>query len=546
MLAKGSKEGRKKSPLRTPKKRHSGTPRAGRGGAAERLESQRERRAGSIFPKGDYETDVLIVGYGAAGANAAIAAHDAGARVLVIEKMGFPGGNSGVCAGAMLIPESIEEAIRYYRALSFGTVDEEMIRVFAEAMVGIPRLLTGLGAEFRVRRTEPAYFPSLLSGRVQRIQFSPTGAEGFRFLQNLVQARKAEVLMDTRATALIQDPQSREVLGVKAQKKGKEMTLLARRGLVLACGGYEYNPGMLADFNFPGARDYIFPWGAPGNTGDGIKLASEAGAALWHMAAIEWGALCARKPSQKFGMAVGTGLGRARPEGSFVFLNRYGKRFMPENTSLIHRKAPLEILFFDHERAEYRNLPAYMIFDEAYRRKGPIASTREHFQEMWGGPVGYPLIHKIYEWSSDNQAEIDKGWVFQADTLADLAGKMGADAAALEETIRNFNRACMDNRDPQFGRAGNSLAPLETPPFYAVELALTLVNTQGGPKHNQDCQVLDFNDKAIPRLYAAGELGSFFGFLYQGGTNYPEAWAFGQIAGRRAAGETPWGKKKSE
>jgi succinate dehydrogenase/fumarate reductase flavoprotein subunit len=296
---------------------------------------------------------------------------------------------------------------------------------------------------------------------------------------------------------------------------------------------------MLADFNFPGAKDYIFPWGTPGNTGDGIKLASEVGAALWHMASIEWGAFCARKPSQKFGTAVGAGLGRTMPEGSFVFVNRYGKRFMPENTNLIHRKAPLEILFFDHEHAEYRNLPAYMIFDEAYRRKGPIASKLGHFQEMWGGPVGYPMIHKIYEWSGDNQAEIDKGWVVRTDTLADLAGKIGADAAALEETIRNFNGACMESRDPQFGRAGRSLAPLEVPPFYAVELALTLVNTQGGPKHNKDCQVLDFSDQAIPRLYAAGELGSFFGFLYQGGSNYPEAWAFGQIAGRRAAAEPP-------
>lgn len=539
MPAKGSKN---KSALRTAKKRRSATSRAGRGGAVKKLMSQSKRLTGSILPKGDYDTDVLIVGYGAAGANAAIVAQGAGARVLVIEKMGFPGGNSGVCAGAMLIPESIEEAIRYYRALSFGTVDEEMIRAFAEAIVGIPRLLTGLGAEFKVRRTEPGYFPSLLSGRVQRIQFNPTGAEGFRFLHNLVQGRKVEALMDTRATALIQDRQTREVLGVKAQRKGKEVTLLARRGVVLACGGYEYNPGMLADFNFPGATGYIFPWGSPGNTGDGIKLASEAGAALWHMATIEWGAFCARKPSQKFGMAVGTGLGRARPEGSFVFVNRYGKRFMLENISLIHRKAPLEILFFDHERAEYRNLPAYMLFDEAYRRKGPIASTLEHFQEMWGGPVGYPSIHKIYEWSSDNQVEIDKGWVFQADALTDLAAKIGADAATLEETIRNFNGACMENRDPQFGRPAKSLAPLETPPYYAVELALTLVNTQGGPKHNKECQVLDFSDKPIPRLYAAGELGSFFGFLYQGGTNYPEAWAFGQIAGRRAAAEKPWGR----
>jgi succinate dehydrogenase/fumarate reductase flavoprotein subunit len=524
MAVKRSKEDRKKSARGTAKPRSSRAPRAGRGVA------------------GDYETDVLIVGYGAAGANAAVAAHGAGARVLILEKLGYPGGNSGVCAGAMVIPETLEEAVRYYRALSFGTVDEEMIRAFAEEMVGIPRLLTGLGVEFKVKRTEPAYFPSFLSGQVKRIQVSPTGADGFRFLQNLVQGRKLEVLMDTPATALIQDPQTRAVLGAKARRKGKEITLLARRGVILACGGYEYNRGMLADFHFPGATDYIFPWGTPGNTGDGIQLAAEAGAALWHMASVEWGAFCARKPSQKFGTAIGAGLGRAMPEGGFVFVNRYGKRFMPENTSLIHRKAPLEILFFDHERAEYRNLPAFMVFDEAYRRKGPVASRREHFQEMWGGPVGYPSIHKIYEWSTDNQAEIDQGWVFQAGTLAELAGKIGADAPALEETVRNFNSACTESRDPQFGRPGRSLAPLETPPYYAVELALTLVNTQGGPKHNKDCQVLDFSNQAIPRLYAAGELGSFFGFLYQGGSNYPEAWAFGQIAGRKAAAETPWGK----
>jgi predicted oxidoreductase len=179
-----------------------------------------------------------------------------------------------------------------------------------------------------------------------------------------------------------------------------------------------------------------------------------------------------------------------------------------------------------------------MIFDESYRREGPIASTTEDFEEMWGGPVGYPIVHKIYEWSGDNRAEIDKGWIFQAETIADLAGKIGADAAALETTIRDYNRACADSHDPQFGRTEASLAPLDTPPYYAIELALTLVNTQGGPKHNIDCQVLDYNDKPIPRLYAAGELGSFFGFLYQGGSNYPEAWAFGQIAGKRAAAET--------
>ena len=512
---------------------------SGSGGAKGRRSAVSRSRMGA---SADFETDVLIVGYGAAGANAAIAAHDAGGRVLVIEKMSYPGGNSGVCAGAMLIPESLEDAIRYYRALSFGTVDEEMIRGFSEAIVGMPRLLTALGAKFSVKRTEPGYFPSLLSGHIQRIQFSPTGVEGFRFLDQLVRARKVDVLMNTAAASLIQDPQTGEVIGAKARDKEKELTLLARRGVILACGGYEYNPGMLADFNLPGATDYVFAWGTPGNTGDGIKLASAAGAALWHTASIEWGAFCARTPSRKFGTAIGTGLGMAMPDGSYIFVNRSGQRFMAENTKLIHRKGPLEILFFDHDRAEYRNLPAYMVFDDAYRRKGPIASTLATYRELWGGPVGYPVVHNVYGWSDDNQAEIDEGWVFQADTLAGLAKKLGMEPAALEASVRSFNNACTEGRDPQFGRSEKSLARLEKPPYYAVELALTLVNTQGGPKHNKDCQVLDFNDRPIPRLYAAGEVGSFFGFLYQGGTNYPEAWAFGQIAGRKAAAETPWGK----
>jgi succinate dehydrogenase/fumarate reductase flavoprotein subunit len=488
--------------------------------------------------KFDYDTNVLIVGYGAAGANAALAAQEAGARVLIMEKLEYAGGNSGVCAGAMLIPGNVDEAVEYYRALSFGTVDEEMVRVFAEAMVDIPRLLTDLGAEFKVSQVVPTYFPTLLSGKLQRIQFNPTGQGGFRFLEDLVREKNIEVLMNTQALKLIQDSQTREVLGLKAIKDGKEINLRARKGVILACGGYEYNPAMLANFNFPGATDYMFPWGTPGNTGDGIKLASEAGAALWHMASIEWGPFCARKPSQEFGTAVGCGVGISRPEASFMFVNRSGKRFMAESTSLVHRKAPLEILSFDHEAAEYRNLPAYMIFDETHRRRGPIATTTEQFERMWGGPVGYSMVHKLHEWSSDNQAEIEKGWVFQADTMAELAGRIDADPAVLEEMVRDFNIACENKHDTQFGRTENTLAPIKTPPYYAVELALTLVNTQGGPKHNVECQVLDFNDRPIPRLYAAGELGSFFGFLYQGGSNYPEAWAFGQIAGKRAAAET--------
>jgi len=173
-----------------------------------------------------------------------------------------------------------------------------------------------------------------------------------------------------------------------------------------------------------------------------------------------------------------------------------------------------------------------MVFDESYRRMGSVASRREHFQEMWGGPVGYAPIHKIYEWSTDNQKEIDQGWVFQAGTLAELARKIGGEAPAIEETVRNFNRACIEGRDSQFGRPGKSLAPLETPPYYAIELALTLINTQGGPKHNKDCKRW-ISETDQSRDCTRGRAGFVLWFPLSGRSNYPEAWAFGRIAGER-------------
>jgi succinate dehydrogenase/fumarate reductase flavoprotein subunit len=135
--------------------------------------------------------------------------------------------------------------------------------------------------------------------------------------------------------------------------------------------------------------------------------------------------------------------------------------------------------------------------------------------------------------------EIEKGWVIKADTLKDLALKIKVDPQGLEEAIRKFKDYASTGKDLEFERPKGSMAPIETPPFYAVEIGLSLINTQGGPKHNKHCQVLDPYNKPIPRLYAAGELGSFFGFLYQGGNNFQEAWAFGRLAGKNAASETP-------
>lgn len=492
-------------------------------------------------PSWDDEADVVIVGFGGAGGNAAISAHDSGARVLIIEKMPSAGGNSAVSAAAMLVPDNVLDAIRYYRALSSGTVDEDFIRFFAEAMVGVPDLLKKLGIEFTVKKALPQ-FPSLPGSSTisKRIQFKPPGSGKVKFkaLLDLVEKRGIRVIFNASAKALIQIPETKEVTGVKADRAGKEMYIRGKKGVVLTCGGYEYSQEMLSYFNIPGLSEFIFPWGNPGNTGDGIKMALGAGADLWHMCCLEWGPFCAKAPSKKFGFTVGAGLEEASV-GNFIFVNKYGKRFMNERKSPVHRKEALEITRFDDEQAEYPNLPSYMIFDETYRLKGPIVATQEFFELFFEGPVGYSTVHKVHEWSRDNSVEIEKGWIIKAYTLKDLALKIKADPQGLDETVRKFNEYASAGKDLEFGRPKATMAPIETPPFYAVEIGLSLINTQGGPKHNKHCQVLDPYDGPIPRLYAAGELGSFFGFLYQGGNNFQEAWAFGYLAGKNAASETP-------
>ena len=490
--------------------------------------------------KTEYDVDVLIVGYGAAGANAAISAHDAGARVLIVEKQVTGGGNSAVCAGGMVVPADIESAISYYRALSHGTVSETMILAFAKAMVGIPDLLLRLGVEYASEPLVSPTFPSLIDCKLKQFHIKPTGEQGFQFLDGLVKRRGIEVLLNTQVKGVIQNTGTREVLGVVAQHDGEEIHIKARKGVVLACGGYASNPEMLANFNIPGVNDSIFSLGSPGNTGDGVHIATQAGAALWHMASIEWGRFCAKQPSKKFGTAVGYGIGRTNRPGSYIFVNKYGERFMAEDSQQSHYKSPLDVLRFDHQNAEYKNLPAYMIFDQKHFSKGPIAPNARMFYSKRGGVVGYSIVEKIYDWSEDNQAELNAGWLIKADTVKELANKIGADSDMLENTMKRFNRDCKNSCDSQFGRNKKTLRPFQEPPYYAVELGVTIINTQGGPQRNEHCQVMNPNEEVIPRLYAAGELGSVFGFLYQAGSNYPEAWAFGEIAGLRAAAETPW------
>jgi hypothetical protein len=247
------------------------------------------------------------------------------------------------------------------------------------------------------------------------------------------------------------------------------------------------------------------------------------------MSGVELGQFAPRIPSEQYGL--GFRLEKTlRPGSQAIYVNKAGRRFMDESVLLSHRKDLFQVQAFDQSKAEFPNIPLYMIFDDAYRKPRPIV----------GGHMGWWWVHKVYQWSEDNSAEVELGWITRADSIAELAQKMGLDPTGLRETVERFNADCANGRDSQFGRSKISMAPLVTPPFYATELCEPIINTQGGPKHNVHSQVLDRKDRPIPRLYAAGELGSFFYPLYESASNVPEALAFGIIAGEHCAQLDRW------
>lgn len=487
--------------------------------------------------KWDMEIDVVVVGFGGAGATAAMEAHDAKAKVLILEKApeNLPGGNTGCCAGYILPPSNEEDGFKYYKALGFGTVtDEELIRTFVTALMGVPNWLKKLGVPVEVIAPgRPGAFPKLPGSKVDYVRVVGGGVEAFKVLLTEIGKRKIKVMYNTPVKKLVQNPANGEVLGVIAEGKEKQISIKAKKGVILACGGYENNAEMQSNFNFPGLKFY--PWGTPYNSGDGVLMSIVAGAKIWHLPSLEHMSYTVKAAAEQLGCSIP--IGSFTKESSFIFVNKYGKRFTNENKRLAHYKGPIEITFFDHEKAEYANIPFFMIFDETFRKSNPLVPK----DYLPGQVSGWAVVQKmVEEWSADNSKEINRGWIKKADTLEGLAKAMGISAEGLAATTIGYNEYEAKGKDPEFDRGAKTLKPIKTPPYYAVELGLTVINTQGGPAHDAKSRVLDVNSKPIPRLYAAGELGSFFGHLYQGGNNFPEAIAFGRIAGLNAAKEKSW------
>jgi 3-oxosteroid 1-dehydrogenase len=515
-----------------------------------------------------HEADVVIVGYGGAGTVAAIAAHDAGARVIILEKQPkdtptqtWHTPNTRMAGGAFL-GSSDEKKTRLYLEGMVGIANEtldaqyrEILAIFAQYLVDNGRWMRSIGIE----TGDPAQFEPIIKGAmIDNPQFAPDGAmcisdfpelpgsdsscvylpkplnshtHGAALLKALtkaVAARGIDVLWEAPSEHLIAD--GGQVRGVTGKHKGKPFAIKARRAVVLTCGGFEFNEWMKENYLRVSPAYFI---GNPANTGDGINMSLEVGAALWHMNCASWRAVM-KFPD--FPIAFAT----AHHEMASIFVDKIGRRFANERYRM--HAFGYQLTNYD-DGLYYPRVPCYWIFDESRRADGPLASAHGACANLQGYPgSGY------YQWSQDNIAEIDRGWVMKASTLEGLVNKIRADSdnndlmqsSILEETLRKYNRHCQRGEDTDFYRPPWSLTPVENPPYYAVKLWPGGPNTQGGPLRNKRAQVMRPDYSPVPRLYAAGELGSVWGMLYQGGGNIAECIAFGRIAGVNAAAEKPW------
>jgi succinate dehydrogenase/fumarate reductase flavoprotein subunit len=485
----------------------------------------------AIPHKWDKESDVLIVGTGFAGLASAITAHDAGAKVLILEKAPeeHEGGNSKVSGNMWWTPTDMGAAIRYITALCYGLTDQESIKTLAQGMYENNEWLKKLGIEPTPLGMFQPEYPELPGSETVRTWGNGRRTFGgtlYLPIRAQVENRGIPIMYQTPAKELIRDYEG-EIIGLKAESEGKTISIKAGRGVILACGGFEFAEDIQQQF-LPGWP--MYGRGSTYNTGDGIKMAQQVGASLWHMnnALAGVGAI----------LVDDADLGRVPVTVSlfgvpYILTDRQGRRFMNESVRGRHGLGEKEhLVFFDTLNTQsFTRIPCYAILD-ARALKRPLVST--------GMKLGWYNWYSGYKWSQDNSAEIEKGWIIKGDTIQELAAKLDIKSDSLQRTITTYNQFCDTGIDSDFDRPKTNLNRMDQPPYVALKLYPVMYNTQGGPRRNALCQVLDPFDNAIPRLYSSGELGSFWGWMYNGGGNNSECLVTGRIAGANAASLASW------
>ncbi|MEW1734950.1 3-oxosteroid 1-dehydrogenase [Nocardia beijingensis] len=552
----------------------------------------------------EFEFDVVVVGSGAAGMTAALTAAYRGLSVTLIEKSRAFGGSTARSGGGIWIPnnpvlqregvpDSPELARTYLAAVVGDRVPEARQRAFLERG---PEMMRYLGArskywEFVYDRGYSDYHPEFPGGLAQGRSIEPapldgrllggdlhkinqptmSGPKGIAFtvsdfhdlnmiartwagkrtaikvgiqavgnklrgrlplsLGKALAARLWLSLRDAGVPVWLNTPltelitEGNAVVGVRAEHDGTPVVIKARRGVVLAAGGFEHNLDMRRQY-MSGPQSTDWTVGATENVGEGIVAGQKAGGAVDLMDDAWWGPSVRNPDGPPFFCLAE----RSQPGG--IMVNHAGERFVNESAPYVN----VVHTMYEQEAAGVGHIPAHFIMDQRFRDR----------YLFLGNFPKRPLPQKY----------LDAGIIRQADTLAELAAKIGVPPAALAATVERFNGFARAGRDEDFRRGDSAydryygdptvrpnpcLAPLEQGPFYAVEMVPGDLGTKGGLVTDEHARVLDSDDQPIPGLYAAGNnSASVMGNDYAGaGATIGPAMVFGYIAAGHLADNQP-------
>lgn len=471
--------------------------------------------------------DVIVVGSGAAGAAAALAARNSGASVLVVEKDGeaTAGGDTRISGGGWFINNDVTKAARFLRALcgSFS-VPDDVVEAWARETAENSSWMRSLGADVSITQAahlHPEYEEldgSDCYGGMDTIGGQMGNFLLYDFLCRALVDRKVEVRYNTRARRLATTGTDKHISGVVVtDASNEEHRIEAKRGVILATGGFAANKGMVQDYLRLASPAL---WGSPACTGDGMHMAQEVGADLWHMNNMM--TITGFKPSSGEYAGFYLSLWSAH---NYVFVGADGRRLVNETAAPRHGH-----VVRSGRNEHFPQHPFFVVFDDRMRRAGPLSVRRDQLAAGWS------VLMENYQWSVDNSDEVKSGWIKQANSIGELARLVGVDAGVLTNTVESYNDCCKNGVDELFGRNPDTLAPVSEAPFYAIQCTPLLGWSNGGPRRDGRARVLDTSGQWIKGLYAAGSMSSTYSWLKDGGFHVADAFAFGRIAGGQAAG----------
>jgi len=459
----------------------------------------------------EHNFDVVVIGGGLAGHCAALAAAECGASVALFEKMARPGGSTVLSAGSLAfagtelqraigVEDSPAGLAEELMKIAGGKADPKLVQLYVEHQAdtfdwlkahGVVFHKVSLSSNMTVPRTHPTNSKQLIEALHERVRDTPS----------------IHYQADTPAHRLLTN-ELREVIGCEIYVAGKPVAVRAKRGVVIASGGFTKNPELMQRF----APQFVTApaWGGEGNTGDGLTLAWELGADLIDMGYI----------TGTFGAA----------------LNNYPDTRVRPGDELMLRMAI-------YRGAIVVNLDAQRFADESqsYKKLGTICLAQRD------GVAIQIFDQPIMDQSAPNpsvndlQGALAKGVIRKAKTLQELAALMQLDASRLESTVARYNSFVDANHDADFGRTslgGGFGKPVKiaTPPYYALPCSTAVLSTYCGLHVDTDMRVLNVHGRPIAHLFAAGEvIGGLHAAGYMSGSSLGKAAIFGRIAGAQAA-----------